>query len=189
VLISIALFICIFSPALLSIIPMKKYLSIFSLAALLIISACGEGERSFPVGNTEDVRREKRGKITGEGLVIGGGGQEEEQGNSPIGVNSFLWQATLDTFSFMPLASADPFGGVILTEWYEDPEARGERYKTTTLILGRSLRADGIRVSVFKQILDKNGNWRDLPVDKSLSREIEDTILTRARQLRINSAR
>ncbi len=86
----------------------------------------------------------------------------------------------------MPLASADPFGGVILTDWYEDPKTPGERFKINALIIGGKLRADAIKVSLFKQRLDPvSGQWRDADVNPTRAREIEDTILTRARQLRI----
>ena len=126
-----------------------------------------------------------RGSLTGEsGLFSLGKGKEDEAKGSPLGVNSFLWRATLDTLSFMPIASADPFGGVILTDWYEDPQARGERYKVNAIILDKTLRADGVKISVFKQRFEKSA-WRDLPTDENLSRSLEDTVLTRARELRI----
>ena len=102
-----------------------------------------------------------------------------------IGVNSFLWRASLDTISFMPLISADPFGGVIITDWHSPPETQGERFKITVYILGRDLRADGIRASVFRQLRDAGGGWVDAAVEKRTPIEIEDAILTRARQLRV----
>ena len=105
------------------------------------------------------------------------------QTGSPIGVNSYLWRATLDTLSFMPLASADPFGGVIITDWYEDPKTPGERFKVNALILDKTLRADGVKITLFKQKMDK-GSWRDQQVDDKLAHSLEDTILTRARQLK-----
>ena len=162
-----------------------------SLLFLLVFSvtACqGDIESSYP-DNPNDARRAKYGKLTGEGGLFSFGGDdgEENGGASPIGVNSFLWRATLDTLSFMPLASADPFGGVIITDWYEDPEATGERFKMTALILDRSLRADGIKISLFKQGKEENGTWKDIPVNASVARSIEDEILTRARELRIKS--
>ena len=80
-----------------------------------------------------------------------------------IGVNSYLWRATLDTLAFMPLASADPFGGVIITDWYTPASANGERFKATAYILGRELRSDGVRVSIFRQVL-QGGQWVDAPV-------------------------
>ncbi len=113
-----------------------------------------------------------------------GDGEEETSGSGGIGVNSFLWRATLDTISFAPVASADPFGGVVITDWYENPEIKGERFKLNVYILDKQLRADAIKVAVFKQKLIKN-NWRDIKVAKTIPLSIENTILTRARELRI----
>lgn len=159
-------------------------------AALLLVNCAGkeiEGKSQFPI-DPELARKQARGKLTGDGFnLLGGDDSKEVEGNSPIGVNSFLWRATLDTLSFLPIASADPFGGVILTDWYEDPSAMGERFKVTALILGRSLRTDGIKVTVFKQAKDSSGNWADQPVNTDLARKLEDTILTRARELRVKS--
>jgi hypothetical protein len=106
----------------------------------------------------------------------------ENQGGG-IGVNSFLWRATLDTISFMPLITADAFGGVILTDWRASLDVPNERFKMNIYILGRQLRADGIQVSVFRQVLDNNV-WRDANVPAETMTKVEDAILTRARQLR-----
>jgi len=103
-----------------------------------------------------------------------------------VGVNSYLWHATLDTLSFMPLASADPFGGVIITDWYTPPASNGERFKATAYILGRELRSDGVRVSIFRQVL-QNGQWVDAPVSAVTVGEIENKVLARARELRESS--
>jgi hypothetical protein len=156
---------------------------------LTMLAACDgmEKETSYPE-RKELERNQARGKLTGDGLSLGGESDEEKAGNNPLGVNSFLWRATLDTLAFMPLASADPFGGVIITDWYEDPKARGERFKVTALILDRNLRADGVKVSLFKQ-QQQNGQWADVAVEDNLERELEDTILTRARQLKVKSLR
>ena len=103
-----------------------------------------------------------------------------------IGVNAYLWRASLDTINFIPLVSADPFGGVIITDWYTPAETPNERMKVQVTILDRELRADGVRVSVFKQQTSpKGGNWVDAQVDPRTNIDIENAILTRARQLRI----
>ena len=81
--------------------------------------------------------------------------------------------------------AADPFGGTILTDWYEDAEAPGERYKVNVLILDRQLRADSLKISTFRQKKDKAGNWVDSPTDAKIGRKLEDTVLTRARELRV----
>ena len=93
--------------------------------------------------------------------------------------------ATTRPMSFMPLASADPFGGVIITDWYEDPKAKGERFKVNALILDKTLRADGVKITVFKQHYETKGGWRDTEVPSHLARDLEDTILTRAREMRL----
>lgn len=115
-------------------------------------------------------------------------GDSETSQGGVIGVNSYLWRASLDTISFMPIKSADAFGGVILTDWHSPSESPNERFKLNVYILDRALRADGIRVAAFRQILDQNSQWRDARLTKKTSRKIEDAILTRARQLRLRTA-
>jgi hypothetical protein len=104
-----------------------------------------------------------------------------------IGVNGYLWRATLDTLAFMPLQSADPYGGVVITDWYINPEKPNERFKATVYILDSRLRADGLNVTVFKQVSDGNGGWAPAPVADQTSTDIENAILTRARQLRLSN--
>jgi Domain of unknown function (DUF3576) len=116
------------------------------------------------------------------GNAAGGGGA----GGGSLGVNAYLWRGALDTLSFMPLSSADPFGGVIITDWYTPPTANGERFKATAYILGRELRSDGVRVSIFRQIL-QNGQWVDAQVSPVTVGEIENKVLSRARELREQS--
>ncbi|MGH7041498.1 MAG: DUF3576 domain-containing protein [Acetobacteraceae bacterium] len=118
-----------------------------------------------------------------------GGGSKKPSANagSPIAVNAYLWRGTLDTLSFMPLASADPFGGIIITDWYSPPAAPDERFKATAYILGRELRADALKLSMFHQLY-QGGRWVDAPVSADTVGDIEAKILDRARQLRIETA-
>ena len=118
------------------------------------------------------------------GLNEQGGGADRPNGGG-ISVNGFLWRAALDTISFMPLAQADPFGGIILTEWYRPPETRDERFKVNIYILDSELRADGLRVSVFRQRMNRNGVWLDAAVHKDTGTNMENAILKRARQMRV----
>lgn len=112
--------------------------------------------------------------------------QQAQAVNGSLGVNAFLWRAALDTVSFMPLASADPYGGLIITDWYTNPEKGDERFKATVYILDTRLRADGLNVAVQKQIRSTDGQWRDAAVNPQTETDIENAILTRARQLRVN---
>ena len=80
-----------------------------------------------------------------------------------IGVNSYLWRATLDTLAFMPLVSADPYGGVVITDWYSDPQKPDERFKCTVYILDTRLRGDALKVTVFKEVSNGQGGARHGP--------------------------
>lgn len=155
-------------------------------AASLALAACGEAKYEERVNPTE-INPNDPNRAT----VFGPGGMDNLFGtrrsgadSSGIGVNSFLWRASLDTVSFMPINSADAFGGVIITDWYVFPESPTERFKLNVYILGRALRADGVRVAAFRQAREADGSWRDASVEKQVNAKIEDSILTRARQLR-----
>ncbi len=100
-----------------------------------------------------------------------------------IGVNSYLWRAAIDTLSFAPLVSADPNGGVIVTDWYSRPANPGERVKLTVSILDQDLRADALRVAASRQV-NQGGAWVEAPVTAATVQKLEDIILTRARDLR-----
>jgi hypothetical protein len=100
-----------------------------------------------------------------------------------IGVNSYLWRAALETLSFAPIAQTDSNGGVIVTDWYTNPNAPNERVKVTATILDRDLRADALRVAASRQVM-QNGQWVEAPVAAATVQRLEEIILTRARDLR-----
>ena len=100
-----------------------------------------------------------------------------------IGINSYLWRAALDTVSFMPLVQTDSNGGVIVTDWYANPNTPAERMKLTVTILDQDLRADALRVAASRQVND-SGNWVEAPVQAATVQKLEDIILTKARDLR-----
>jgi predicted component of type VI protein secretion system len=170
--------------------------SLIALSAVLCIALAGCGdvkkEASYPTRNDGSDKivysTEKRDTVWGEGKSLSdklfGRDDDKDGGGSGIGVNSFLWRASLDTISFMPVASADPFGGVILTDWYENPETPGQRFKLGIYIMDKQLRADGVRVAVFKQAETGKG-WKDTAVPDDMATNIENAILTRARELRV----
>ncbi|MSP50084.1 MAG: DUF3576 domain-containing protein [Alphaproteobacteria bacterium] len=161
-----------------------------ALAAALAACTPAAGD-SAARGSRHDAAapQNQRESLFGErGLNLGGLPADDKDQGSGIAVNSFLWRASLDTIAFMPLSSADPFGGVIITDWYSPPETPGERFKINVYILDRQLRADGVRAAVFRQRLGSGGQWAEAPVDKTTTTELENAILTRARQLRIGQS-
>lgn len=100
-----------------------------------------------------------------------------------IGVNAYLWRATLETLSFMPLLQTDSNGGVIVTDWYANPKNPGERVKVTVSIIDQDLRADAVRIAASRQV-SQAGGWVDAPVQAATVQKLEDIILTKARDLR-----
>lgn len=156
--------------------------------AMVGLNACGiEPEAKYPTGldrsaTGDDNIYGKPEGIFGEGGILGANRSDDDNGRGENGVqvNSYLWRAALDTISFMPVASADPFGGTIITDWYADPKVKGERTKLNVFILGRELKASNLRVKAFRQV-----NGKDAPVAATTERALEDAILTRARQLRV----
>ncbi|MEZ5946046.1 MAG: DUF3576 domain-containing protein [Hyphomonas sp.] len=98
-------------------------------------------------------------------------------------VNPYLWRAALDTFDKMPVQSADPIGGLIVYDWMSFPSAKDERIKATVYILDTRLRADGVKVSVFRQV-NEGGQWSDADVDPETAIQLENAILDRARTLK-----
>jgi hypothetical protein len=103
-----------------------------------------------------------------------------------IGVNAYLWRAALDTLSFAPMAQVDSNGGVIVTDWYTNPNSPSERVKLTATILDRDLRADALRVAGSRQVF-QNGQWVNATMSAATVQKLEEIILTRARDLRRNA--
>ena len=163
------------------------------LVGLGLLAGCGSSTARYPVdrpkGATSPVYEEPDSIFGEGGLSIGGSSSSSTDtgGGYGIGVNSFLWRASLDTVSFMPIVTADPFGGVILTDWYSPTETPSERFKVQVFILGRGLRADGVRAQVFRETIDESGaGWVTAQVASNTATDLENTILMRARQLRIS---
>ena len=119
---------------------------------------------------------------------LGGGATPTSTAQAGIGVNAFLWRATLDTLSFMPLDSADPWGGVINYDWYTNPETPNERFKATVFILDTRLRSDALNVTVSKEVRDAAGQWVGASVAAQTETDLENAILTKARQLNLQNA-
>jgi hypothetical protein len=176
----------------------KLSLFLAAMALPLLLAGCGQnlasnGQTEYPGQSpyNSPTFQAPEGSLLGGsgGLSLFGKGDDEGAGGGSgggIGVNAFLWRASLDTVSFLPVTSADPFGGVIITDWYSPAETPAERFKLNVYILDRQLRADGIRVAVFREVRDGAGNWASAEVSDGTAEQLEDAILTRARQLRVS---
>jgi hypothetical protein len=157
--------------------PVHKSIATAFFAAFVLVACEGVPTERADGKGEDDKIRESGGKLFGDINLLGPDRNEDTGGGSGIG-----------TLSFLPLSSADPFGGVIITDWYSPPESPDERFKVTTYILGRQLRSDGVRVAVFRQTLADGRGWVDSQVEDQTGAKLEGAILSRARELRIASA-
>jgi hypothetical protein len=168
----------------------RKTRTALTLAATVgALAACSVFSSEYPDKHPGDETSTWGQKTPGVfDSLLGGDQKKTAEPGVGLGVNSFLWRASLDTLAFMPLSSVDPFGGVIITDWYAPPESPTERFKMSVFIMDRVLRADGIRVSVFRQVQTSSGDWVDSTVDQKTAVDMENAILTRAREMRTASA-
>ncbi len=158
----------------------------FWLVSCLALSACGGGGPTVSqasINNPETDTLPPQQQNADASSLFTFGKSNSTPGGPGIQVNAYLWRATLDTLSFMPLVSADPFGGVIITDWYSPPATPDERFKANAYILSQQMSANAIQVSLFHQVRE-NGAWQDAEVDPSTVSGLEDRILARAADLK-----
>lgn len=153
------------------------------LMAFLLLEGCDpasiQPETSQPVSKN-DKRYTNVGKLFGEsGLTIG-----QDKDETGIGVNAYLWRGALDCLSAFPLNTTDPFGGVVITDWFSMPHTPDEQFKINVLILSRQLRSDGLKVNVTRRKKGKDGTWQTIPAHLGLQRHFQEVILLRARNFK-----
>lgn len=161
---------------------MSKYLSVACAAVLL--AACGSDPEK-PTATIE-APPAKTAEASDQGVFgMFGGSSSERKGG--VAVNAYLWRASLDALSFMPMEQTDPFGGTIKTGWHIAAATPNERLRVAVYILDSRLRADALRVSVFKEVKGSSGNWVDATVDPETVTKLENLILNKARALKIQA--
>lgn len=165
---------------------MKK---LFSSLIILSLAACSgvDSNQQYPMSK-EDAEEARVGKLTGDDGILVFGGKSKSKATDGITVNAYLWRATLDVVHKLPVTSADPFGGTVLTDWYKLSPNANERYKVNVFLTSAELRSDAVKVATFKQAL-RGGAWVDVQASPSLADELESKILDRARELKISSGK
>lgn len=164
---------------------------LFITSCYIALSGCQgvTSETSYEdIETRREVKNRSIGKMFGKEAFTFGDTAKSSEGGAGIGVNSFLWRATLDTLSFMPLLLVDPFGGVILTDWYTPEDTPNERLKVDIRLLTKELRADGLKISVFRQKM-VSGQWVSQNVNPQTQHDLEEAILRRARELKSQQVR
>ncbi len=162
---------------------MSKYLSV-AFAALLLAGCGSDPEKAKPTVEAPPPPSTKVADNSDSGGWFGGGSSTKKGG---VSVNAYLWRASLDALSFMPMDQTDPFGGTIKTGWYTPAATPNERLRVAVYILDSRLRADALRVSVFKEAKNGAGSWVDATVDPETVTKLENLILNKARALKIQS--
>lgn len=171
-----------------------KLLPVFLAASVL--AACGsDPERTQPAGDIPPPPTPARDAPSGDTGVFGwfgaggsSGGAVSAEERKGVAVNAYLWRASLDSLSFMPMDQIDPFSGVIKTGWYVPPATPNERFRIFVVILDKRLRAEAIRVTIFKELKTPTGAWEPTAaLDPETLTKIENVILDRARALKIQS--
>ena len=106
---------------------------------------------------------------------------------SKLSVNPYLWQATLRTFSDVPLVSCDSVGGTVITDWYTPRDAsNNERIKVSVYLSGKLLKANAVKVKIHKKV-KRSGHWQQVSADHDFNIKIEDLILSEARRVKIRN--
>lgn len=174
----------------------RNFSRVLGVSALALAAACSGDYAASPESQKQPPGPTRNPNQVGEsvfgdgGLSVSslrsgelfGGGTE---GGGSLPVNKYLWQASLQTLDFMPLVSTDPFTGVIATDWSTPPGAVGERVKVTVYVVNPELAASALKVAVFREVRGETGGWLPAPVNPDTPRQLEDAILTKARQIKI----
>ena len=152
----------------------------------------------FNSGTNKDValrdahnRLQSGGGLFGKGMSVSGLINNDNNGSNittyGMPINTFLWRGALETISFMPLTSADPVGGTILTDWYSTSSNENERCKLNIFITGKELKTQNLKVTSFCQNF-KGQKWVNKDVDLENNIKIENAILNKAKKLRLQSS-
>lgn len=145
-----------------------------------------------PAQNKELAMTDAENRLKSGGGLLGKKGglslgtNEGNNAVSSIGmpINPYLWKGSLETIGFMPLSSADPFGGTIITDWYSDGQNINERCKINIFIKGLELKTSNLKVNTFCQSFENN-RWVDLPTSASQSAQLENAILNKAKRIKL----
>jgi hypothetical protein len=164
----------------------KNLSFIIVLAITTSLSACSKIEIKKDYPKTRPQKEEDRiGKLTGDGLTFGKSTSGSSSSTSQMNINNYLWRASIDHVNFMPLNSTDSLSGTIITDWYSINNNSKERYKVNIYIFGKELASSSLKVTVYKRVIDNNGNWNNQYYDPKLAEKIKIKIIERARELKV----
>ena len=141
------------------------------------------------LADAENRLRSGGGLLGKKGLSLGDINKSEKTTTAAIGfpINPYLWKGSLETVDFMPIASADPFAGIIITDWYTSQSSPNERCKINIFIKGHEMKTDNLKVNSFCQSLS-NGQWVDIKNNIDNDAKLENAILNKAKKIRLSQS-
>lgn len=176
-----------------------RFLSAAFLSLMFLgLTACGQLNVTAPdVRTKDDIERERTGTLFGtDGISLTGGrlgagsiGGFFGGGEDPntFRVNRFLWQAAVETTAVLPIESANAATGAIRTLWYSPPGSGQEQTRLVVLVASGELRRNAVKVNAFRRGRGPQGQITEVPVDQGTIVALEEAIINRARQLRLEA--
>ena len=169
-----------------------RIISYFFIISLFLLGNC---QKKDPVtGSNEyfepelkkrlEQSRDKDGGIFGN---IGKG--NKEQSSVDFKSSNVLWRATLKSLEFLPLMNADYSGGVIIYDWYSNPNKPSEQIKISVQFLNNELRSDSIKIIAHKKDCENINKCSNLEVDQQFALSIKEGIINSARLLKIEETK
>ena len=127
---------------------------------------------------------EKRQKNINEGKGITLGTGKKNSGTFDFATSNEMWRSAIEILDFVPLATADYGGGIIITDWYADDLNSNESIKIMINFLSNEIRADGLKVKIYKKVCNKNLNCNTQLLSSGLNDEIKLAVLKKAAQIK-----
>ena len=159
-----------------------KFISIFILLSLLQSCQALKFKRSDVKDNpVNDADKREKNIKEGKGIKLG---KNRGSGSFDFATYNEMWRATMEILDFVPLATADYGGGVIITDWYKDDLNSKESIKIMVNFLSNEIRADGLKIKVYKKVCDNNQNCNTELMSSSLENEIKLAVLKKAAQIK-----
>ena len=162
------------------------------LIILLLFTACSKKD---PVTDENkyiepDLKKRLEQARDKDGGIFGNiGKRSNEQSSVDFKSSNVLWRATLKSLEFLPLMNADYSGGVIIYDWYSNPNKPSEQIKISVQFLNNELRSDSIKIIAHKKICENINKCSNLEIDQQFASSVKEGIINSARLLKIEEAK
>ena len=159
---------------------------------LMFLSNCSQkdpvtGENKYIEPDLK--KRIEKARDEGGGIFANIGKSSKNQSTVDFKSASLLWKATLKSLEFLPLMNADYSGGIIIYDWYSNPNKPLEQIKISVQFLNNELRSDSIKIIAHKKICENINKCSNLEIDQQFALSVKESIINSARLLRIEETK